>query len=475
MKADLIRLTDPSMHGRAALEPGHDASALYVESALRETGMRTLIQSFELYRAIPDPDASSVTWNGRALDYRGTFPRDVAIEAPAVFAGYGITAPEHGYDDYAGIDAKDKVVIVFDREPAEPGKRSRFLGRGLTYHSAARLKRLNAQRHGALAILTISSARTQAAPSDPNPDRGSAATLHDSIPRIPQLSLSSEAIATIAPAYRQWQDAIDHDQRPASRPLDGVIRIRLVNREVTSGKARNVIAVLDGADSARKDEAILITSHYDHLPDKGPRIYPGANDNASGTVAVMELARMFSAAGPKPSRTVVFISFGAEENGLLGSYFYAENPTVPLEKTVAVLNLDMIARDEGDTIQTRGRVKVRRDTSNVLNLVGVAYSPDLAAAIAKANRTTRLTLDDKFDRESTMNTLWRCDHFPFLLKGVPAVWLFGGWHPGYHEPVDTADRLNYNKLEKVTLLTMEAAWLLAESPSRPRFGVRKGR
>ncbi len=471
IRADLTRLTS-GMHGRAALEPGHEAAALYVESALRETGLRTSFQTFELFRAFSDPAASAVEWNGRPLEYRGTFKRDVTMEAPVVFAGYGITAPEYGYDDFAGLDVKGKIVLVFDREPAEPSKRSRFLGRGLTIHSASRLKRRNAQLRGALALLTIPSAHSQSAPADPNPARGGAVALHDTLIDIPQLALSSDAVASMAPDFRKWQDFIDRTQKPASRLLEGSMRIRLVNREVQHGKATNVIAVLDGVDPARKEEAVLLTSHFDHLPDRGDRTYPGANDNSSGTVAVIEMARLFAKSVPKPSRSIVFISFGAEENGLLGSYYYAANPLFPLAKTVAVLNLDMIARDEAHTPQTRGRLQLRTDTSDVLNLVGGAYSPDLVAAIRRANKATRLRLDGKFDRDSSQNTLWRCDHFPFLAEHVPAIWFFGGWHPGYHEPSDTMDRLNYQKLEAVIRLAMATAQALAESPTRPAFRER---
>ncbi|MEZ5400754.1 MAG: M20/M25/M40 family metallo-hydrolase [Bryobacteraceae bacterium] len=468
VRTDLAHLTAAGMHGRAALEPGHDAAAKYVEQGFRDAGLAITVQEFNLFRAFPDAGASSVAWNGRAIEYRGSFRRDVDAEAPVVFAGYGITAPEYGYDDYAGLDVKGKIVIVLDREPGEPDRKSPFLGRGLTVHSASRIKRLNAQRRGALALLTVSSAHSQAAPGDPNPARGSAHTMHDAIVEIPQLSLPAESIAVIAPSYREWQNTIDRTYRPASRTIDGTMRIRLVNREVTAGKGRNVIGVLEGTNQTRKDEPVLITSHYDHLPDKGSHSYPGANDNASGTVAVMELARQFAARG-KLERPLVFISFGAEENGLLGSYWYAAHPLVPLAKTLAVLNLDMVARDEAHTIQTRGRLKLRSKTSDVINLVGVAYSPDLAELLRRANKATRLRLDEKFDHESSQNTLWRCDHFPFLVEGVPAVWLFGGWHPGYHEPVDTMDRLNYTKLGMVIELTAEAARILASGGGRPQF------
>jgi Zn-dependent M28 family amino/carboxypeptidase len=186
----------------------------------------------------------------------------------------------------------------------------------------------------------------------------------------------------------------------------------------------------------------------------------------------MELARLFAADSARPRRSVLLIVFGSEEEGLLGSYYYVEHPLRPLETTRAVLNLDMIARDEAHIPQSRGVLEIPADTSNEINLVGAFYSPELREAIVNANRKTGLELSDKFDRDHDLNTLFRCDHFPFLLHDVPAVWLFGGFHPGYHEPSDTVEKLNFPKMEKVVRLTYEAARSIADSDKTPRFVVK---
>jgi hypothetical protein len=149
-------------------------------------------------------------------------------------------------------------------------------------------------------------------------------------------------------------------------------------------------------------------------------------------------------------------------------YYYAEYPLRPLLSTAAVLNLDMIARDEAHVAATEGKLRIPADTSNLIDLVGGGYSKDLAAAVARANRSVGLTLDDKYERDSSQNVLFRCDHFPFLGKGVPALWIFGGFHPGYHEASDTPEKLNWAKLEKVMGLTWNAVWELDKGP-KPRF------
>jgi hypothetical protein len=187
-----------------------------------------------------------------------------------------------------------------------------------------------------------------------------------------------------------------------------------------------VAALLPGSDPTLAAETIIINSHYDHLPNRGETHYPGANDNASGTAAMLELARAFAASPERPRRSLLFVSFDSEEEGLLGSYYYVEHPLRPLASTLAVLNLDMIGRDESHIAATKGKLNVPADTSNLVNLVGGDYSPDLVAAIRRANKFANLELDEKYERDSTQNVLFPCDHFPFLWKDVPAVWIFGG-------------------------------------------------
>jgi Zn-dependent M28 family amino/carboxypeptidase len=185
----------------------------------------------------------------------------------------------------------------------------------------------------------------------------------------------------------------------------------------------------------------------------------------------MELARLFEAGGIRPKRSVLFVVFGSEEQLMLGSFYYTAHPLRPLQTTRAVLNLDMIGRDEAQIPQSEGVLSIPADTSNTINLVGAFYSPDLRAVIERANRGAGLSLDTKFDRDHTLNALFRCDHLPFLVAGIPAIWLFGGFHPGYHEPSDTVEKLNFPKMEKVVRLAYSAAMDVANAPTVPRFSA----
>ena len=229
----------------------------------------------------------------------------------------------------------------------------------------------------------------------------------------------------------------------------------------------NVAGLLPGTDPRLRDETILVTSHYDHLGSQAGKTYPGANDNGSGTVAMVEVARLL--AGTRLARSVLFVSFGSEEQLMLGSYHYVAHPLRPLATTRAVINLDMIGRNEEHTPESLGAYEITAGRSDQLNLVGAAYSPDLAALLRRESTAAGLTLSDKFDRDSSMRTLFRCDHLPFLQKGIPAVWLFGGFHPGYHEPVDTVDRIDFDKMARVVRLTVDAVSALASAAPPPRF------
>jgi Zn-dependent M28 family amino/carboxypeptidase len=161
--------------------------------------------------------------------------------------------------------------------------------------------------------------------------------------------------------------------------------------------------------------------------------------------------------------------FGAEERGLLGSYYMAAHPLRDLVTTRAMINFDMIGRDEAPSDQTDGLIEIPTDTSNRLNLIGGAYSPDFRHTVENANRSVGLILDDRFDHENALNTFFRSDQFPFVLHDVPAFWFFTGFHPDYHHTTDTADKIDYAKMLKILKLSYLSAWDFAEDAGYPKF------
>ena len=491
MRADVEFLASPPLEGRASLSRGADAAAWFIAAEMRKAGLRpalndSYLQPFDVVPVRLDRERSSVhVLHGdqdQAFPVTAVFlpvPSErTELELPVAFAGFGITAPEVGYDDYAGMDVTGKAVLVFDHEPQEDDPRSPFNGTGFTLHANTWTKTRTAQEHGAAAVLVVTEPSNAHRSAPRAPDRANAPpqALARSELRIPRVTVPAEVADALLIGTRrtpaEWQAAIERGPTPASRDLPGVrVRLQAVNAESTGRQSWNVAGLLPGADPGLARDTLLVTSHYDHLGVQNGKLYPGANDNASGVASMLEVARLLSAR--TLARTVMFVSFGSEEQLMLGSYYYVAHPLRPLETTRAVLNLDMIGRNEEHTPESLGAYAVTAGRSDQLNLVGAGFSPDLEAVLDAQARVVGLSLSRKFDRDSSMRALFRCDHLPFLQKGVPAVWLFGGFHPGYHEPVDTADRLDFEKMARIVHLTVGTTRALAATTTAPRFTMRQ--
>lgn len=489
MRADVEFLCSPPIEGRASLSRGADATAWFLAAEMRKIGLqpavdRGFLQRFDVVPLRLDRERSSiqVLRSGAEQTFAAGsvfFPepgRPIDLTLEVVFAGYGITAPEFGYDDYAGLDVAGKAVLVFDHEPQENDPRSVFHGTGFTLHANMWTKTRNAERHGAAAVLVVTEPVNSHRSAARAPDRADAPqqALARSELRVPRFVVSPDvAAALLQPTGRtptEWQARIERAPSPSSRILGGVqVRLRAANHEAAPQSSWNVAGLWAGTDPTLRDETILVSAHYDHLGVQNEKLYAGANDNASGVAAMLEVARLV-AQRPLP-RSVLFVAFGSEEQLMLGSYHYVAHPLRPLDTTIAVLNLDMMGRNEEHTPESLGAYELTAAASDQLNLVGAVFSRDLETLLAREAPAAGLALSTKFDRDSSMRALFRCDHLPFLQKGVPAVWLFGGFHPGYHEPGDTIDRLDFEKMARVVRLTVGAVRALAPARAAPRFGI----
>jgi Zn-dependent M28 family amino/carboxypeptidase len=264
--------------------------------------------------------------------------------------------------------------------------------------------------------------------------------------------------------------AIDSDLKPQSRALPNTeVTIHFRNLSTRSGTGYNAVGLLEGRDPKLKRETILISAHHDHDGMSLDQIWHGADDNGSGTVGVVELAHAFAANPLKPKRSILFVVFAAEERGLLGAFYMSSHPLRPLDTTRAMINFDMIGRDEKPSNQTDALIDIPADTTNRLNLIGATYSPDYNQTVQEENRHVGLTLDYRFDHESALNVFFRSDQFPFVLHNVPAFWWFTGFHPDYHHVTDTADKIDYAKMAKILRLAYLSAWQFADEAVPPRF------
>lgn len=519
LRSDLTYISSDALGGRMSLQPGDEQATAWIAAQFRTAGLQPIVpdatgkpgflQPITLVEYRPDRAASSVTLEraGKSTTWHapqafGTFKRTVDLTAPVVFAGFGITAPELGYDDYASIDAKGKIVLIFDHEPQEDDPHSIFNGTGNTRYATTRVKVLNAQKHGAVAVVVVAEPnRKHLTNAERSARIGSSITRRTPLPlqaiqddeiTIPSAlvvdDVANELFAGATGSLKAAQTRIDADLKPQSVVLpDTTLTLHLRNTSERTGVTNNVVGLLPGSDPTLAAETILITAHHDHDgmaecadpanppvsvppdPHPCPQIWHGADDNGSGTVGVVALARAFATNPAKPKRSILFVVFASEERGLLGAYWMAAHPLRPLATTRAQINFDMIGRDEAASPQTEGLIEIPKDTTNRLNLIGALYSPDYDRTVKEENKAVGLVLDDRFDHESALNVFFRSDQFPFVLHNIPAFWWFTGFHPDYHHTTDTVDKIDFPKMQKILQLAYLTAWHFGTEANTPKF------
>jgi hypothetical protein len=506
LRADLTFLASDALQGRMSLQLGDETAIQWIVSEFAKAGLHpaangSYLQPVPLVEYRPDRTQNSLSLMrfGKETQWRfpevlGGYRQDTDLTAAVVFAGFGITAPELGYDDYTGIDAHGKIALIFDHEPQETDANSVFNGTGNTRYATTRVKVLNAQAHGAVGVLIVAEPNRKHPSNQERVARiGGSAVRAAPLPsqalaedelHIPAAIVSDavakEILATAGAAPSDLQAAIDRDLKPQSRVLpDTQATIHLRNTAVIRGTSYNVVGLLEGSDAKLKSETILITAHHDHDGMSGSEIWHGADDNGSGSVGVVALAHAFAAnaqakTGRAPKRSILFVIFAAEERGLQGAFYLAAHPLRPLETTRALINFDMIGRNETPSDQTNGLLEIPADTTNRLNLIGALYSPDYRRTVVEQNKHVGLVLDDRFDHESALNVFFRSDQFPFVLKNIPAFWWFTGFHPDYHHTTDTAEKINYVKMAKILRLAYLCGFQFAGETAVPRFVANPG-
>lgn len=459
-------LSGPEMEGRASGTPGADRAARHIARTFSEAGLRPggdaggFLQSFQVPTGIRLGSTNTLSILApvtRSLMLGREFtPLAVSTDGSQVsdliFVGYGVTAPDLHYDDYAGLDVRGKIVLAMTREPRPQDPASPFRRPEAYHYSQRNHKIINAREHGARGILLVThpSADTEVLP----------ALRGISQPWGILAAFISRAVgdSLLAPSGKRLADfanAIDRTLTPQSFPLIGVTLRLEVSLIRERGSTANVVGLLPGTDPRLKDEAIVIGAHYDHLgrggegslaSDEPSAIHPGADDNASGTAAVMALAKAFATAGGLP-RTLVFVAFAAEEMGLLGSSHYVKHPAFPLKKTALMVNLDMIGR--------------LRDAK--LYVAGVDSATGLRQLVTTAAQGSELSLQLRGDPYSPS------DHTAFYAAERPALFLFTGAHSDYHRPTDTWEKLNPQGLEIVTAFVARVIAAVARESDTPAY------
>jgi hypothetical protein len=493
IKAKMFFLSDAEMSGRLVGTHETRISADYIASQFMELGLKplgddgTYFQDFDLVSAWPEEQNGAVldaTIAGqqksfiRGHDFDTWWVQSVKSESahgPIEFLGYGINAPEYGYNDFAGVNLAGKIAMVLGREPQADDPASKFRGGWDTYHSYDWFKIEQVRQAGAAGLLIVTptfffkETRVPSAPPNytlPEPRYGLADHLWD----LPVLVISADTADALLSASGQsvasLQKKIDDGLQPHSFEVPGVtVTASKAFKSHQLLKGRNVIGILEGSDPELKKQYVVVSGHYDHAGTHGTRIYAGADDNASGTVGTLEIAQAFVRSGLKPKRSIVFACFDAEEEGLYGSAYYIMHPTVPIADTVANLNMDMIGRDE-ESLTWHNTADNNR---NMVNIVGTLYDPDIRKVIEDENKQIGLKLDFKTDTRDPEQWFARSDHFWFATRSVPQVLFNTGEQPDYHTENDTWARINYPKMTKIVQLIFLSTAQIADAPQRPRF------
>lgn len=505
LKADLYFLASDTMRGRLTGTPEYNQAAEWIAARYARLGLQPLapdgsfFHRFDLIQSrladgnrlaiSQETDARRIAKQGADF-YPLIFSADAEARGRVLFAGFGIRAPGLKWDDYAGHTVKGSIVMILEGEPAPDDPKSPFDGLVTSEYANNLRKTLEAQDQGATAVLIVNArmpdshmrsfATTAAAywpAKAPHLERYTLALYANRI-RIPALQISPAIAEHIL--GRELDPLLKNAAQGSARSFfESAFTVELataLNRTVVED--RSVVAKIEGSDPALKNEAVLISAHYDHNGAEGNLVYNGADDNASGTVAVLEIAEAYVAAAEqaqRPRRTIIFAVWGSEERccgPLLGSWAWMERPLWPLDKTVASLNMDMIGRSEevpeGAGARFKGlKVQTAASNGNAVHVMGSSFSPDLAEAIRKSNGEIDLTLRMDYDNNAS-NLLRRSDHWPFLQRGVPAVFFHTGLHPDYHTQFDRPEKIDYTKVERIARLVYQASWDLANAASRPR-------
>ena len=507
LRADLFFLAGDSLRGRLTDTEENRAAADFIRSRFERIGLKgagpngSFFQPYNLMKATAgDAAANSLDIagsEGSARQLRNGqdfYPHRYSASGTAagslVFVGFGISAPHLGYDDYGG-NVRGKIVLALDHEPGEHDPNSPFDGVVTSEASTVWRKALAAQEKGAAAVLFVSDVHNH--PGAANFEAAARNYWPEKPPHLLSYTLAAWSdrihipVAQISPAVASSLLADSgkslEDLAKASETARGFAGVGLTTARVTVRTAvdrhivpdRNVVALLEGSDPKLKHEWVIVSAHYDHNGADATQIFNGADDNGSGVVALIEIAEAYALAakeGHRPKRSILFASWNSEERGLLGAWAYTEQPLAPLNTIAAVLNMDMIGRNEEIPIGGGGRfagleVQTAESNSNALNLMAFSKVPDITASVDRANAGIGLELKKRYDNNSS-NLLRRSDQWPFLQRGVPAMGFITGLHPDYHTQYDRPEKINYVKMEKITRLVHQVSWEIANAEARPK-------
>ncbi len=469
LRAWLKFLASDELEGRGTAQPGYALAARFCASVFEQFGLQPAgdqkdgqtgyFQEFQWIRLERDRAASFLEvqdQGGRAAFRLGeevsisstTTGQEIDWSGPWVFAGFGEGAESDAPDDFHGFDLKNETAVVLLRK----GKTS-FDRKGL---EAAGGKR-------AVVIFDERARDAKGLPLRELPEfleKGPAAPAGG----VDVFYISNRAADRILGpsgwSVARIEERAARGERAPRFKLEGVKLHLLIKNKRTAFPLRNVLALVEGSDPVLKSEVVAIGAHLDHEGTRDGKIFHGADDDASGSAGVLALARAFAENPHRPRRSILLMLFAAEEKGLHGSRYFVEHSPVPPKNIVAEIQMDMIGRNE----EFPNKEKPEENT-NTVHLVGPQlHSRELHQVILEQNRSIGLSFE--YDMEEVYS---RSDQINFANAGIPVAFLFTGFHPDYHQPTDTADKINFPKMARIVRLAYLTAFQLADRSERPRL------
>lgn len=483
-------IASDELEGRDTPSRGLDIAALYIAQHLKRFGIKpagdngTYFQKVPLKRNKIDPQNTRLTLNNQTFNYGDDFLASYIAgnvsNANVVYVGHGWFIKSKNIDAYQNIDVKDKVVIAYNALP-----------KGITFNDLQGGKQgvdwasptFYAQMKGAKAVILISSFNELANWKNAVQTQTEKGGLQFGTPQtqltIPILTASPRLINTLFQGEKSnglsiysramAQDFIEPFELNANKKISLSTSIKTEDTFT-----QNVVGVLEGSDANLKNEYVAIGAHYDHVgmnpnapgPDK---IWNGADDDGSGTVSVLSIAEAFAKGAQRPKRSMLFIWHAGEEKGLWGSDYYTDHPTVPIDKIITELNIDMIGRYQNPGDENHPRNKNLPKPGEVFLIGSKMMSTELGELSEATNKAfLNLQFNYKYDDPNDPEQyFYRSDHYNYARKGVPIIFYMDGDHADYHQPSDSVEKINFEQMEKVARTIMATGWELANRATRP--------
>jgi hypothetical protein len=497
LKMHMKFLASDELEGRNTGEKGNQVAARYLAVQAEQLGLAPAgpgngyLQPFTIEERSYEAEASRITI------YDGDFARMVnrdafliippvrqdqlTIEGEVVFAGYGIRDDEHGYNDFENIDVSDRVVLIMNRAPMnEDGTEVQFDHEKWTGIQNMRYKIPYIYSQGARAVLLVLDPKSGFS-SIEDADPGIADYLGRSLslkssgerskepeirPRTVMIHrrVADQLLSGTGKSLAELQQEIDREQAPRSFILENrrvEINLQMKKRDM---EVANVFGLIEGRDPILKDETVIYVAHYDHLGTDGEGgVFNGADDNASGTVALIEIAEAFLKEKKRAARSIGILWVAAEEVGLFGSRYFTENPLVPLEKTAAVINLDMVGRSKTEEDMKSNRRELTILGGDTIKVIGGLQSSVLMRISEKTLEEIGLVGNYHYNNQDDPGRyFYRSDHINFARKDIPVLFYSTGTHRDYHRVTDVEERIDYDKFIKVTRFGFKVGFNIAQ-------------